>query len=293
MSATGADAPDPLTPPRHPVESQDVLSVKELVEIIAEEAAVKAEQPRQYFVAALIGGGMVSFGCVLGLAASNGVAAPGLASTLLGLGLGFSLVLILFSNATLVTADMGCGMVGIIQKRLSVAHFCRMLAIGFAGNAIGALIFVALAAVAGQPFIEPAYLAHIALIAVGKTGESPLTIICLGILCTWILETAAFLYFKVRGNVARMALAFYGPYAFVLAGTQHVITSVSFIGLPLLIRAFHPGVGDAALDALAWGFGTNGYLRNVLFVFVGNLIGSTVFGALPFVLLARFSSKKD
>jgi hypothetical protein len=51
---------------------------------------------------------------------------------------------------------------------------------------------------------------------------------------------------------ARMALAFYGPFAFVLAGTQHVIANVGFIGFALFLRVFHPTVGVQAIDSLTW-----------------------------------------
>jgi hypothetical protein len=47
-------------------------------------------------------------------------------------------------------------------------------------------------------------------------------------------------------------LAFYGPFAFVPAGTQHVIAKVGFIGFALFLRVFHPTVGVQAIDSLTW-----------------------------------------
>ncbi len=270
----------------------DILSVRQMISRISDEAAGKAAEPlRHLFMSGLLGGSYVSFGCLLALAASVGVTTPGLVMLLAGLGLGFSLVLILFSGASLVTAEMGIGFVAVLDGRISMAQYLRMLSMALSGNAIGAFIFVAIAGLAGGPFLGSGYLNHIAGIALGKVGDSVVTTICLAILCTWILDTAAFLFSKVRGNTTKMAFAFYGPYAFVLAGTQHVITSVSFIGFPLMLRAFHPEVDNAALDALAWGFGTDGFLRNIVLVLTGNFIGSTMFGALPFWLLSRSSEK--
>lgn len=270
----------------------DILSVRQMVSRISDEAVAKAAEPlRHLFMAGVMGGTYVSFGCLLALAASVGVQTPGLVMVLMGLGLGFSLVLILFSGASLVTAEMGIGFVAVLDRRISVGRYLRMLSMAFTGNALGAFVFVAIAGLAGGPFLGEGYLEHIARIALGKVGDSVVTTICLAILCTWILDTAAFLFSKVRGNGSKMAFAFYGPYAFVLAGTQHVITSVSFIGLPLMLRAFHPDAHNAALDAISWGFGQDGFLRNVALVLTGNYIGSTMFGALPFVLLARSSKK--
>ncbi len=92
------------------------------------------------------------------------------------------------------------------------------------------------------------------------------------------------LFFKARTDIARMGFAFYGPFAFVIGATQHVIANIGFLGLPLLLSAFHP---DAPHSALTWGSGAHGLLTNIAITTVGNLIGGTVFVAVPFYLVTR------
>ena len=46
------------------------------------------------------------------------------------------------------------------------------------------------------------------------------------------------LFFKARTDIARMGFAFYGPFAFVIGATQHVIANIGFLGLPLLLSRF-------------------------------------------------------
>jgi hypothetical protein len=87
------------------------------------------------------------------------------------------------------------------------------------------------------------------------------------------------MYFKARSDVARMTFAFYGPFAFVIGGTQHVIANVGFLGLPLLLNLFH---ASAPRGGISWGFGSDGLLTNICITIVGNLIGGTLFVALPF-----------
>jgi len=51
-----------------------------------------------------------------------------------------------------------------------------------------------------------------------------------------------------------------------------------------LLSAFHP---DAPHTQLAWGLGAHGLLTNIGITTAGNLVGGTVFVALPFYLVTR------
>ena len=59
----------------------------------------------------------------------------------MGLAFGMSLVLILVSGTSLITADMAAGFLAVLHRRMSTSAYCRVLGVGFAGNTIGALIF--------------------------------------------------------------------------------------------------------------------------------------------------------
>ena len=274
-------------PPSADPQGVTLPSLNEMITRISAVAVEKAGQPQKYFLGSIVGGAMVAFGVLLSLAASNAITAAGPAAAAMGLAFGFSLVLVLFSNASLVTADMGCGLVAVMDKRLRIGRYLRMLSIGFAGNVVGSVVFIGIAAAAGGPYLQNPYATHIAEIATTKAGASAATQILLAVLCTWLLETGVFMFYKARSDGARMAFAFYGPFAFVLAGTQHVIANVGFIGFALLLRVFHPNVSVQAIDSLTWGLGQDGLLRNLVFVVIGNWIGSALLGALPFYVMAK------
>jgi formate/nitrite transporter FocA (FNT family) len=274
-------------PPSADPQGVTLPSLNEMITRISAVAVEKAGQPQKYFLGSIVGGAMVAFGVLLSLAASNAITAAGPAAAAMGLAFGFSLVLVLFSNASLVTADMGCGLVAVMDKRLRFGRYLRMLSIGFAGNVVGTAVFIGIAAAAGGPYLQNPYATHIAEIATTKAGASAATQILLAVLCTWLLETGVFMFYKARSDGARMAFAFYGPFAFVLAGTQHVIANVGFIGFALLLRVFHPNVSVQAIDSLTWGLGQDGLLRNLVFVVIGNWIGSALLGALPFYVMAK------
>ncbi|MDT5021598.1 MAG: nitrite transporter [Mycobacterium sp.] len=275
---------EPLTAPAHSSASRDPLelfTISEMTTRVAETAVEKAAHPLSFLVRSLVGGAMVSFGVLLSLVVSTGVSSPGIASLLMGLAFGMSFALILVSGMSLITADMAAGAIAILQRRMSLLGYLRLLLIGLIGNCVGALTFVAVCAAAGGPYLG-AFAQRAAIVATAKTSQPTPTAILLAVVCTWFLQTSMCLFFKARTDIARMGFAFYGPFAFVIGATQHVIANIGFLGLPLLLSAFHP---EAPHTALTWGVGAHGLLTNIAIITVGNLIGGTLFVAVPFQLV--------
>lgn len=271
-SAKPASTPDPFEP----------HSIGTMVDRVASVAVEKASQPLAFFLRSLVAGAMVAFGVLLSLIVSVGVEQPGIASLLMGLAFGMSFVLILVSGMSLITADMAAGFMALMQRRLGVGSYIRLLAVGLVGNFLGVLAFIAICAAAGGPYLG-GLAERASAVASAKTSHSLLTALLLGVLCTWFLQTAMCMYFKARSDMSRMAFAFYGPFAFVIGGTQHVVANIGFLGLPLLLATFHSGVPDLAVS---WGLASDGLLTNILITTVGNFIGGTLFVAVPFQLIA-------
>jgi len=281
---------DSLTAPPAPPERPDPLelfTISQMTTRVADIAVEKAAHPWSFLVRSLVGGAMVSFGVLLSLVVSTGVPTPGIASLLMGLAFGMSFALILVSGMSLITADMAAGAIAILQRRMTALGYLRLLVIGLLGNCVGALAFVAVCAAAGGPYLG-AFAQRAATVADAKTSQPVLTAILLAVVCTWFLQTSMCLFFKARTDVARMGFAFYGPFAFVIGATQHVIANIGFLGLPLLLKAFHQ---DAPHTSLTWGWGAHGLLTNIAITTVGNLVGGTVFVALPFQLVAKLQQQ--
>lgn len=284
LTTNGAAPAAEASGTRDPLE---LFTIGEMTTRVAEIAVEKAAHPLSFLVRSLVGGAMVSFGVLLSLVVSTGVSSPGIASLLMGLAFGMSFALILVSGMSLITADMAAGAIAILQRRMTVVGYLRLLLIGLIGNCIGALTFVTVCAAAGGPYLG-AFAQRAAAVAAAKTSQPALTAILLAVVCTWFLQTSMCLFFKARTDIARMGFAFYGPFAFVIGATQHVIANIGFLGLPLLLSAFHP---DAPHTRLTWGLGAHGLLTNIAITTAGNLIGGTVFVALPFYLVTRLQEK--
>jgi formate/nitrite transporter FocA (FNT family) len=244
-------------------------------------AVEKAAHPLALLMRSLVGGAMVAFGALLALVASTGVKTPGIASLLMGLAFGMSFVLILVSGMSLITADMAAGFLAVLKRGMSVRSDAFLVTVGLVGNILGALVFVTVCGAAGGPYLG-AFAERAATVGAQKAGQPLWTAFLLAVVCTWFLQTAMCMFFKARSDVARMAFAFYGPFAFVIGGTQHVIANVGFLGLPLLLNLFHPSAPRAGIG---WGFGDDGLLTNICVTTVGNLVGGTLFVALPFWII--------
>jgi formate/nitrite transporter FocA (FNT family) len=255
-------------------------------------AVEKAAHPVSHFVRSLAGGAMVAFGVLLSVSVSTGIQTPGLATLLMGLAFGFSFVLILVSSMSLVTADMAAGVVAMFRRRMTLPQYLRFLVSGFIGNGAGVLVFVGIAALAGGPYISSPFFSHAYSVGIAKSGTSDYSTFLLAILCTWFLQTSMFLYYTARTDMARMSFAFYGPFAFVIGLTEHVIANIGFISFPLLLHYAHPGAAlSGGSGGLSWGLGSHGLLRNLIWAALGNLVGGTVFVAIPFWLIATWQNR--
>jgi formate/nitrite transporter FocA (FNT family) len=287
LLASGHTAP---IPPIHDRADDpfEPFSIGRMVNEIANMAVEKAAHPWTFLLRSLVAGAMVAFGVLLSLMVSTGVRSPGIAALLMGLAFGMSFVLILVSGMSLITADMAAGAMAVLQRKLSIPSYLRLLVVGLIGNCVGALVFITICAIAGGPYLG-AFAQRAAAVADTKVSQSALTAIMLAILCTWFLQTAMCMFFKARTDVARMGFAFYGPFAFVIGGTQHVIANIGFLGLPLLLSVFHEG---APAPSVTWGFGAHGLLTNIVVTTIGNLIGGTVFVALPFQAISWLQQRE-
>jgi formate/nitrite transporter FocA (FNT family) len=273
--------------------SRAVWPLEETLVRAADLAVAKWEElqtrPLAFGVKAFAGGAMVAFGALLSLSVSAGIEEPGLRNLVMGAVFGFSLVIIMVADASLITADMALGVVALWHRRLTVRAYGLFVAAGYAGNAAGSLAFMLVVAAAAGPYAQPAWLLAAHALAVKRVMPSDASTFALGVLCTWLLQTAMFLYLKARTDVGKMILAYYGPLAFVAGMTEHAIANIGFLVLPLIMQgrwAASVGVTAAHHAWLTWGFGRLGWARNQVFTLLGNFVGGAVFVASVFQIMA-------
>jgi formate/nitrite transporter FocA (FNT family) len=154
-----------------------------MVRRVADMAVDKASHSWAFLIRSLVGGAMVAFGVLLSLVVSTGVKTPGVASMLMGLAFGMSFALILVSGMSLITADMSAGLLAVLQRRMTVGAYGRIILVGLAGNTVGALVFVTICAAAGGPYLG-SFAERAAAVGVQKAGQPFGTAVLLAVLCT-------------------------------------------------------------------------------------------------------------
>jgi formate/nitrite transporter FocA (FNT family) len=272
-------------------------NVDELVVRVADICTYKWDmiryRPLSYLLSGFAGGAMVVFGATLALAVSAGVSeklAPGLANLLMGLVFMFSLVIIMVSGMTLVTADMYIGVIGVFHRRIRWGWFVWGVTLGYVGNFIGSMFFMWLISKSGSYAALP-WLLKAHGIGVAKLGQTATQIFVMGIVCTWMLQTAAILYVKADSDIAKIAMAAYGPLAFVAGMTEHCIANIGFLALPLFQQDHYlkvvANMPDITPVILHWGFGKYGWAHNQLYTILGNLIGGVLFVGIVFQLVSN------
>lgn len=264
----------------------------EVADVCAYKWGILSTRPLAFLVSAFAGGAFVCFGSMLALSVSAGVPAnlaPGIANLLMGLVFMFSLVLIMFSGMTLVTADMAYGLVGVLQNRITWGKFVWGIFMGYIGNFAGSMSFMWIMSKGGGYHALP-WLMRAHEIGLAKTGETAMEIFVMGIICTWTLQSAAILFMKTKDDLSKIVLAGYGPLAFVAGMNEHCIANIGFLAVPLFQQerwlGAVSGMSNVTPVLMHWGFGQYGWAHNQLFTIMGNAIGGTLFVAVVFQLMA-------
>lgn len=211
---------------------------------------------------ALAGAGVITFG-----AKAAGTLSPALDALLSSLVFCTGLALVLCAGGELFTGN--CLMpLGCLRGEASWGGMIRNWLAVYAGNAVGALIVVALAAGAGLmtgPEGLSAYGQKAVAVAGAKVTLSFGAAFCRGVLCNWLVAIAVWVGFagetvtdKVLGLVFPVGL-------FVLSGYEHCVANLFF--LPA-------GYTAASLTGTPMPLGLwAGLAANLLPVTLGNFVG--------------------
>jgi formate transporter len=229
-------------------------------------------RPGQVLVLAVVAGGFITVGALLSVLLGTGVEPAGVASLVEGLAFATGFFFVVLSESVLFTEANVVIPATLLSRRESAARVVRFWTIAVVGNLLGALVVAGLIALAHD---YPATVVdHLAEVVEGKMARQRggsvadwLRVVLSGTLANWLVGMAAF--FAMMG---RTILGKYIPVAlavavFVAAGFQHSLANMGFFSLLML-----QGNGPGWVPAISW---------NLVPAGIGNLIGGTLFVALP------------
>ncbi|HCP14383.1 MAG TPA: FdhC protein [Peptococcaceae bacterium] len=212
------------------------------------------------------------------MAAYNLLSRPetyGLGKALAGTVFGTGLMLVVIAGGELFTGNTMMIM-ALLEKKISAGSMFRNWLLVYWGNLLGALAIAGLMTVSGLFNSSAGLLGGMTIkIAAYKTGLGFTAALSLGILCNLLVCGAVWMAYGAKDVTGKIWACFFPIWLFITSGFEHSIANMYYIPAGILAKA-NPvwaeasGVAAEVLAQLNW---TNFFIRNLLPVTLGNVIG--------------------
>ncbi|GBD22757.1 Nitrite transporter NirC [bacterium HR29] len=250
-------------------------SVRAAANAAAEKAALLRRNPLGYFVLSLLAGAYVGFGVVLifSIAAPFAAAESPALKLVLGAAFGVALSLVLMAGAELFTGNNLVMTLGLAERTCGWRDLVVVWGVSYAGNLAGSLLFAWLTAQSGVLSAPPQ--AGLVERVVGTKMALPWDELFIrGVLANWLVCLAVWTAFRAASESAKLLMVWWCLFAFVAPGFEHSIANMTLLGV---------GLFQAHGDAVTW----VGFVRNLVPVTVGNVVGGAAFVALAYLAAVR------
>jgi formate transporter len=257
----------------------DALIPQEMAEKAEAAGVRKAALPiLSMFALAMLAGAFIGLGAMF--ATTTGAAASslpyGVARLLVGLTFCLGLILVVVGGAELFTGNNLIVMAW-ASRKISTWALLRNWLIVYLGNFVGSLGTAALVFLSRQYTAGAASVGEAALkTAVSKVNLGFFQALVLGVLCNALVCLAIWLTYSARSVTDKILAILFPISAFVAAGFEHSVANMYFIPYALLIKTFDQSFVLARaidLSGLTWGAF---FLKNLLPVTIGNILGGSV-----------------
>jgi formate/nitrite transporter len=243
---------------------------KEIAATAAERGMEKAALSwDKALVSGFLGGAYIAFAGLLAVTVSAGLD-PKTWGTLptffTGTVFTLGLVLVVIAGAELLTGNMALLPFAFYQRRIRLVRLVHNFGWVALGNLLGSLFVAYFLAVKTGVLTAELPLARLASIATGKgVTEDAWQIFLRAVGCNWLVCLAIWMALAADDVGGKILAIFFPIMGFVAMGFDHVVANMFF--LPAAVFADVPG--------LDWW----DVIHNLIFAFLGNLVGGAVFVA--------------
>lgn len=237
--------------------------------------------PARAGVLAVLGGSFIALGALFSVVVAAGIGAGGPQRLVEGLAFSTGFFFVVLAEAVLFTEANVVLPATLLRARRSSLKVARFWAIAWAGNFVGTLLVGALVA-AAQRYPEPALdlLREVVdakmVYAADGTVTAWFEAVLSGVLANWMVGMAALFAMMGRTIVGKYVPVALAVTLFVAANFQHSPANMGYFSL-LMAETDGPGWARA----LWW---------NIVPAGLGNIVGASVFVALPFWFVFRPSA---
>lgn len=235
------------------------------------------ENPAAYFTCAMMAGIFVAIGAFACYSAGALLKAADSPATKIVMAAVFAIALslVIAAGSELFTGNCFVLSAASLNKTISWKQNASVALISYLGNFVGSIIAVAVFVIGGS--------------ATGATGEmfaasaaikiayTPAELIMRAILCNILVCLGVWCSIKLKSESAKLIMAFWCIFAFMLCGGEHSVANMAILTVGYLNSAVALPIG--------------GYVYNLALSTFGNIIGGTIFVALPYYLISKDTSK--
>ncbi|MFK4566665.1 formate/nitrite transporter family protein [Enterococcus sp. UD-01] len=188
------------------------------------------------------------------------------------------LVALTFVGGELATGNMMVMTLGVMQQKIRLNALLFNWLIVLVTNCLGGILVAYLFGhVVG--LTEGAFLEKTLSVAQGKIADSPMVAFVSGIGCNIFVCLAVYLGAMGKSYLGKIFGLWFPVMVFVVCGFQHVVANAFIIPAAIFSHS----------SQIQW----LDYLENVLFVFLGNAVGGSLFLAVPLMFVTTKPKPKE
>ncbi|WP_315111816.1 formate/nitrite transporter family protein [Clostridium intestinale] len=228
----------------------------------------------KYLLSSMLAGLYVGLGIML-IFSIGGILASAespFTKIVMGLSFGVALSLVIMAGSELFTGNNFIMMIGSLKKTVTLLDTIKIWIFSFVGNLLGSII--------------GAYAFYAAGLARGPVGQFILSasatkmalpiheLVFRGILCNILVCLAIWCSFKMKEEAGKLIMVFWCLFAFITTGFEHSVANMTLLSIGLFI----PHTAAVSLS---------GFIYNLSFVTLGNMIGGALVLAIPYYLISK------
>lgn len=252
---------------------------------------------RKTFIKAIMAGAMIAFGAAISSVAAHNITDVGIARLAAAVVFPVGLMMVILFNAELFTGDCLVAM-SIFDRKIRIVSCVRLLATAYIGNFIGAIMIAALILFCGQLDYSSGLLgAYTIKIAVSKVNLSFVEAFTSGILCNILVCAAVLMAACAKDVTGKLLVCFFVIMLFVTGGFEHCVANMYYITAGLFAMT-KPEYVKVAMDTYSFSADYlstlnigSFFLKNLLPVTLGNIIGGSVLVGIPVFYLNKDRKK--
>lgn len=268
-----------------------IHSPAEIANRIVETGRKKTDLPvRNMLLLGILAGAFIAFASQGSNVAIHTIESVGVGKALAGAIFSTGMMMVVITGAELFTGNMLI-IVSCMEGKSRWLNMLKSWIFVYTGNFLGSLLIAGLIFLSGQFQFSGGMLGAFTIkTAVYKVNLTFSNAFFMGVLCNWLVCMAVWMAQAAKDMAGKLLAVFFPIWLFITSGFEHSVANMYYIPAGIFAKA-NPAWAEAAaslgvtaekLQALNW---QNFFLKNLIPVTLGNMVGGTVFVGLMFWLV--------